>query len=290
MGKKVETTLTRTVNSPGVIATSQVIVLKEQELDCDLATAIQRIRTCEETSQSRILVVAADDEAPEVDASNDLAVPATAPTTLGQVARRGGEAALVRIARELQPLEACLHRYLAEMQDAVAQVQGSLSVEQQGHAGIQALSQALDWTDALASDLSERVRDAAQGFQVVDTHELLIDMASQVEATYPAVRVTVGPVPGICRRAKPTALAEAFFLGIVLVAQRIGGRGSVTVEVEQTAASLAYRFLGHGEPRRVSAPECVRRFREIVVDLHGGRIHQDDLGSDGTGLVIHLPA
>ena len=49
-------------------------------------------------------------------------------------------------------------------------------------------------------------------------------------------------------------------------------------------------FLGNGEPKQLNAPEAVKRFRHLVVDVHGGRVHHDGLGPMGCGLAIHLPA
>src|SRR5262249_23624187 len=129
MSSKLETRKPATGAKPGVIPTSQVIVLKEQELDCDLATAIHRIRSCEETSHTRILVIAADDAETEVEGADadDALVPV--PTTLGQVSRRGQQQAVVAMGEELQPLGACLTRYTEELRAALDQLARELPAD-----------------------------------------------------------------------------------------------------------------------------------------------------------------
>ena len=189
MGRNLEVIPTQPVApQPGVIPTSQVIVLKEHELDCDLATAIERIRANEDTSHSRILVVAPDDESEEK--REEAAVqraPVSVPTTVGQVARRGQEAAVEELGRKLQPLGACLEHYLEEMRAAVRELTERIPDPlPEGCAGpLRVLGEALSWSEALATDLAGQVGDAQRGFLAVDTHALAQDMAAQVEAIFP---------------------------------------------------------------------------------------------------------
>ena len=105
---------------PAVIPTSQVVILREDELDCDLATAIQRVRDSADTARSRILVVGPD-EGEDVrvdDAVAERVVPRT-PTTIGQVVRRAEEAALRRTGERFDGLVQCLERFLEEARWAV---------------------------------------------------------------------------------------------------------------------------------------------------------------------------
>lgn len=294
MGSKVEVIRQSSgTPNPGVIPTSQVIVLKEQDLDCDLATAIARIRSSDKTSHSRILVVAPDDGGDDEDTAvaSEPSPPVAAPTTLGQVERRGQEAALEQIGRNLQPLGACLEHYLEEMRAAACELRDRLpdSVVADCEAPLRVLEQGIRWSESLTADLVDQVRDAQRGFHSVDTHALVQDMAGQVEALFPRLRISVGapvdqPCPG-----RPADLAEAFFLGLVLVAQRIGGVGAIAVTFEKRPGSLMHHLSGNGEPTHPVSPDCVARFRKLVVDQHGGRIDRDELGHGGAGLCLHLP-
>jgi hypothetical protein len=291
MSSKLESRRPATGAKPGVIPTSQVIVLKEKELDCDLATAIHRIRACEETSHTRILVIAADE------AETDLEAPATdgalipVPTTLGQVSRRGQQQAVSALGEELRPLGTCLTRYTGELRAAIDQLVRELPADAASSCGasLRWLEEIAEWTRALAEDLEPRLDRARRGVQLVDTHEVMVEMAGQVEARFPRLRITVAPKPDSACVARPADLAEAFFLALVLVAQRIGGQGAIGVEFESAADGLLHRFVGSGEPRRVSAPETVARFRRLVVDQLGGRVLPDVLGASGTGLQLLLP-
>ena len=272
---------------PGAISTSQVIVLKEQDLDCDLATAIERIRANEDTSRSRILVVAADHGEDEVEEAVVEETPVVAPSTPSQAARRGQQLALERLGGSLEPLGACLQHYLQEMRAAVEQLSGELPAAAQ--APLRTLQQALGWSDALASDLAAQTLAAGAGVTLVDPYDLMKDTAMEVEMAFPRLRVTLGaPVDQSCS-GRPADLAEAFYLGLSLVAQRIGGLGAVSVDFEQRLGSLAIHISGQGEPTRDVSPDCVARFRKLVVDRHGGRVHHDRLGPGGAGLFLHLP-
>jgi len=117
----------------------------------------------------------------------------------------------------------------------------------------------------------------------------MVETAGQVEARFPRLRITVAPRPESLCAARPADLAEAFFLALVLVAQRVGGQGAITVDFESAADGVLHRFVGRGEPRKVSAPETVARFRQLVVDQLGGRVLPDVLGTSGTGLQLLLP-
>lgn len=278
-----DNTLTSPSGARGVIPTSQVIVLKEQELDCDLGTAIRRIRECEETSNSRILVVAPDE--PEASAEPPRS-PVIAPTTLGQVARRAHQAATERLGAELTPAATGMQHFVSEVRSAL----DGWSEEESGATAREAIRQIVDWMEVTAEDMVQRTSRASCGFLLVDTHELLVDMATQVEAAYPGIRVSIGPSAGVSCPARPAELAEGLFLALSLVAQRIGGKGGITVELEEATDGLAHRIAGHGEPRSVSDGEAIARFRSLIVDLHGGVVHQDGLGAEGAGLTIRLPA
>src|SRR6187549_3567515 len=88
------------------------VILKEADLDCDLATAISRIRATEETRASRILVIAPEGGAGEgVSAARTELLPADLTLSLPQAARRGELAALEPLGRRTLGLLTCLERF-----------------------------------------------------------------------------------------------------------------------------------------------------------------------------------
>lgn len=274
----------------GVIPTSQVVILKEQDLDCDLATAIRRVRSSAETARARILVVAPDDaEAHDVGDGEPRELPLpSAPTTLSQVVRCAEQAASARFGARLEPLGACFERFLEEARWALEDIRRDPRGD-----GARVLGEVLDWTGAVAEDLRTEARLAASGFQPTETRELVLEMGRQVEAHFPGLRVSVAPVEGSSTCwARPAELAEAFFLALVLAAHRIGGRGAVIVEITEIgeeAAEVDHRFVGHGEPSEVHAPQVAARLRAIV-HRHDGRISPDRFGPHGTGFSLRLPS
>lgn len=275
-----------------MIPTSQVVILKESELDCDLVTAIQRVRSHRETSRSRILIVAPEsEEDAELDRPGD-GTPPPAPTTAGQVARRGEEAALRAVGARLEPLLECLERFFGEsrgvledLSEAVADAARASLAER-----VRVLSEILDWSRAVAAELETETRLARGGYREVDVHDLLAEMAGQVEAYYPGVRVTVRAATGTSWvRGRAADLAEAFFLALSSCACRIGARGALTVEIEGGGGRVQVRILGHGQPHEVQLGEAAARLRELLVARHGARILPDRLGPGGTGITLDLP-
>jgi len=277
-----------------VIPTGQVVILREADLDCDLATAIEQIRANDETSRSRILVIGADDErgtAAPADADTPLPCPRM-PMTPAQLGRRREIGALTEVGQRLAALLGCLD--LFEDETAAALDELDESIQDQSRARLKnrvgVLRDIRAWAAQVTDDLRAEAQAAATGRRMCDSEELCDEVAGQVRARFPAIRIRRVPSAGhrLCR-GRSADLAEAFFLALVLVAHRIGGAGVIQIEITAGEQFLVHRILGLGEPRRIRAPELVERFRELVVDRHGGRIQPDLHGPDGTGLTIELP-
>jgi hypothetical protein len=324
----------------GVIPAGEVVILRERDLDCDLQTAIARVRAAPETARSRILVVAAEEVAADSADRADAAARAEAaaladaaalaeaaalaqaaalaeevgraaaavpkdpaaaaggaavprlPTALRQIARRGEAQALSELGKRVRPLVGCLHRFLAEARAAIEAAGASLRAGETAAAGerLRALGDVTSWAEAVAEDLDAEARAASEGFQPVLTRDLVQEVAGQVEARLPRVRVGVAAdldVPPCWGRTAD--LAEAFFLGLVLVAQRIGERGTVAVELVAERGQVAHRFWGSGEPVPIGSAAVVARFRRLV-ERSGGTLAHDELGPHGTGVTLRLPA
>lgn len=274
----------KTDGERGVIPTGQVVILKERELDCDVATAIARLRAEPETAHSRILVVAPDDGPEEDGAVESLPRPRT-PTTVAQAARIAQTAALGEVGRRFELLAACLRRFSLESSDVIRGLPGGQVSEP-----VRQLGEIQSWSDAVLADLEREASAAREGLQPLRSHDLLAEMVRQVEVQYPGVRVqldTQGAELQCWGRAAD--VAEALFLATALVALRIGGRGGITVELDATDGLVRHRILGNGEPFELDAPAAVERFRQLV-RRNGGHIAQDAPSEGvGAGLVVSLP-
>src|SRR5688572_23210916 len=210
--------------SPGVIPTSQLVILKESELDCDVATAIQRIRDNEETARHRILVIAPDDGRDGTGGPRTH-IP-TMPTTLAQVARRSECDVLAQANKRVVPLLACLERFLDEARVAWKELDASIEEAPRARLRNQSTSlrEILEWAGAVTEDLRREASGTEAGLRTVDTRGLLFEMAGQIETLFPGVRVQLLPGGSSHCIGRAAELAEAFYLALALTAQRIGGR------------------------------------------------------------------
>ena len=265
--------------TPGILPDHEVVILRERELDCDVATAIARVRADPETARARILVVDEDDTPPEASSS-----PASWAAPPGQMVRRAERHGASAIGHRTQPLVRCVMRHLEEADAVLADGPAA------DPRAWERLASLLRWAREGTADLAAEADAAAAGWVPVATRDLAIEMAGAAEARFPGLRVTVATSDEwpYCR-GRPDELAEVFFLAIGLVASRIGGRGGVAMALSRDAGWARFRVLGTGEPRPLEAPALVVRFRQLVA-AHGGAIEQDQLGAHGAGLIVRLPA
>jgi hypothetical protein len=275
---------------PRVIPTNQLVILRESELDCDLTTAIERVREDESTSGSRILIVgpAESSEPQEVDLE-DLPLPRL-PMSIGQVARCGGSQALKstgeRLAAKIESLD-CL---LREANHAIHELEEATQ-DRVLHGGVdhvRVVRDVISWIQANTEDLQQEIAGLAKGFEVVELGELLRDVQGQAESFFPEIRVNSAPALGVECWGQASTLTEALFLAIIITAHRISGNGSVNIEAERIGESTAIRIFGLGEPVQVHAAQQMRRLKTIIVDHHQGRIVPDSMGPFGAGLVLEL--
>ncbi len=278
--------------SSTVIPSGQVVILRENELDCELSTAIQRIRSNEQTSHSRILIVGPETpESEQEELSRARGVPSM-PTSVGQVARSGGVRALETLGEELQVVVESQERFIEEAQMAVREVDDAVQegTRAQLKNRLCNVTEILDWSRAVHEDIQQRVQAAVGGFQSVDAYDLLRDLQGQVETFFPELRISIPACTGASHcHGRATDLAEGLFLALSLTAQRIGGQGALRVEINQVKDHLQIRLQGVGDPQHLQAAKEMARCREILVQQHGGRILPDNLGKHAAGMLIQLP-
>ncbi len=275
-----------------VISPNQMVILRESDLDCDLATAIQRIRGSEDTSRSRILIVGPDDEVKDGPAYSEPLPMPSLPMSIGQVARAGGQQALTDSGERVAPKMESLGTLLGELDTALNDLEEAVQEGIQARLGgrLKVAREISDWIRATAEDVTLDVEGMSGGFQSVDLFELVHEIHGQVETFFPELCINLTPAEGDSHCwARATDLSEALFIAMAITSHRISGRGSINIEVVGSPEEARVRMLGLGEPVPVAAGEEMGRFRQILVEEHGGRIVPDALGPGGTGLIIALP-
>jgi len=276
-----------------VIPQGNVVILREAELDTDLATAIQRVRTAKETQGSRILIIGPDDATTGRDASKNGPLPVPAmPTSVMQVARASGEQTLAEFARGHRPLVQSMGRFFEESSWVLDEIEeaGEEGIRARLKSRVRVARDILSWIQCVVDDMDAALVAAETGIVAVDLQTLMQEAQGHVESFFPGIRISLGAADQEMKcRGQATALAEGCFLALVLTAHRIGGEGAITVEPTAEEAHLTYRILGLGEPVPIEAPTATARLRELVVERHGGQIQPDALGPFGTGLRVTLP-
>ena len=275
-----------------IIPTGDVVVLREDELDTDLTTAIGRIRSDEATARSRILIVRSEERAAaaEADEVGDAPIPAM-PVSAAQFGRMRERAAIEAIGERLETIVDCMAMFADEAEATIHQLDEDATEAPRARiqSQVRRCSELLGWSRETLKELRVESRRAAAGLRFVEVGELVVEAARNVEALFSDVRVEVerpGAIPAI--PARSAELAEALFLAVGLVVQRIGRVGTVQVSHELGEGELQLRVVGYGEPKQVAAGASIARFRTIV-EAHGGRIMPSELGAAGTGLILALP-
>ena len=263
-----------------------LVILRESELDCDVATAIQRIRSKDATSRSRILVVAPESRVAGEEVEEGL----SGGSWLGE--KHGERRALEPLGKRLLTLITCLDRFFEETRWALTELEESVPEETRVRLlhQVKVLQEIQEWSQAVAVDLRDEARLAAEGYQPIDTHALWREVATTVEARTPGLRIAIEPLERntICW-ARSAELAEAFGLALTLAGKRIGDRGAVTVRTHFAPGRVQHRVTGAGEPQAIQATALIERFRRLVVEVHGGQLLPDEFGAHGTGILIELP-
>lgn len=279
-------------SQPAVLPRSPVVILRESDLDCDLATAVARVRAEEGQQRSRILIVGPDEESKGAQGESPVHQVPPMPTSISQVARASAAAALQGAAAGLAPKLASLGKLEEEFRTVLSELR---DVAEEGSraqmlARIQRLEDVLRWQVETRDDLDRELDRIAQGSTDVDLEELLREVQLQVESFFPGLRVNMAAQEQdlrICGRA--AELCEGLYLAVALTAQRIRGRGSVNIESRRDGGVIKVVIRGYGEPVAVASSEQQQRCREVLVEGHGGYIRPDELGAAGTGMVIDLP-
>lgn len=283
----------RAATGAKVIPQGNVVILREAELETDLATAIEQVRTAKETQGSRILIIGPDDPVTEERAGGVGLLPVpTMPTSALQVARAGGEQSLAQFVLGFRPLLQSAERFFEETGWALDEIEEAAEegLRTRLKNRVRLARDVLSWIQCVLEDMKTGLNAAEKGVVTVDLQTLMQEAQGHVESFFPGIRIVLGAADQeMTCRGQATGLAEACFLALVLTAHRISGEGSITVEPVAEDTHLTYRILGLGQPVVVEAPEAAARLRHLVLELHGGSLQPDALGPFGTGLRLRLP-
>lgn len=195
-------------------------------------------------------------------------------------------------ARWLQLLE-CQDLFLAELRAALRAMDETVGEESRARmkARLRGIGEVLDWCETVQADLQLEGRRAAAGEQVVELRGLCDDVAHDLAAGTASVPVPV-EVHGCASSALwglPVALANAVTLAVEVAAERIGGQGSVAIEVEEDDLGPHLRVRGLGDPIAQPKAMLVDRFRQAAAAASVA-VLPDALGAGGTGMVLRFPA
>ena len=139
-----------------VIPHGNVVILREAELDTDLATAIQRVRAKADTRNSRILIIASEQPAAGHEAPKGTSLPVPdMPTSVLQVARAGGEQTLTEFANTYRPLLQSVERFFQETGWVLDEIEeaGEEGVRARLKSRVQVARDILSWIQCALDDM-----------------------------------------------------------------------------------------------------------------------------------------
>lgn len=257
-----------------------VVVLRESALDCDLPTAIARVRRDQETARSRILIVGPAEEGGDLSDSPHRGA-AFLPASLGSDA-------LVRFGARMLDMLECQAHFQDELRATLTEMSDSVRDESRARmqGQLRTLGAVLDWCEELSADLLLLGRRAKAGQYPVD----LAWLANHVAIGFAERHETPVEVRGSCApcwgaEAVLAALLEA---ALEVVLRRVGGEGPIALELGRFDGRPGVQVRAVGEPHPFSAPRLVARLRSAA-EAAAAVVESDPLGPGSVGMVLRLP-
>lgn len=202
----------------------------------------------------------------------------------GQAEARAG------VAERFLDLLECQERFLAELRQSLGElgeaVHGDSRVRLLRHC--HTLGEILDWAETVQADLRREAEQAREGRCPSDVAVLLREIAAEIEAEDPAVRIQVAETSAkTLTWAEPRLVRRGLRSAVLAVLER--GSGGVAAEVGHEAGRVRLHLLGLGEPKPLQDKGLVEEVRDLLGVRHGAVLQPGPSGSGGTGLVILLP-
>ncbi|GEM_PF-4008149 len=224
------------------------------------------------------------------------------PRTANGVVRAGKLDLLLREVRTLEEAgklfllgEECLARWLVEGRLLLHRCLTAFEAEDREELGrnLERLQSLQAWIQEAQEDNLDLARAFTRGMARQDVIALVRDAASTFHPCYEEIRLHLPPL-GEQRRTTGHALGmyQAFHLALEALAFRLGGRGTIRIEVEEGNLFLMVRFLGEcPEESSLGAPpvDLLRKIRRLVVTLHRGKVFPGEDGPSGASIVLAFP-
>jgi hypothetical protein len=266
---------------------ADVVILRESEVDGDLASAIARIRADVTTAKSRILIIGPDHEAVVATAAE------VAPALPGELRRQAARAALGTLGRRLDPLVGDLDRLLLEcgreLGELVEDIDEGTRARLKHRAKV--LQEVLTWLGQVAADIGVESGAAVRGAEPIDLAGLCHELATDRQARAPGVRFMVPGSTGVRREPilQAAAVAELIAGTMALVAARIGNAGVVEAQFDEADHRLCLRLAGVGSARPIDAADLIERVRRLAHELDV-EIRRDPVQGDaGAAVELSFP-
>lgn len=206
------------------------------------------------------------------------------------------EAAIVRVGRSWLHNEEIVGQWVREARSIAGDLEQDLASGELGAVaeGVRRVTEVLAWLDAAAQESARRARRASRGLERRDTGALVRDAAKRIHAVWDEVDIQLPPLSTYRADCRPGALSQAFGLALEAILRRIGGRGSIEIEIEEGALYVLHHFRGvpvddSERPGEAIPQQIAQRLRHLVVDIHGGRLFPGPAGAGAIVLTVAIP-
>lgn len=272
------------------------VVLDERTLEEPLEHAMQRVRS---GGVQRILVITREDSYAGGPILTPRAARVAAPADAKEALLTSEEEAIRSVGETWLQNAEIIAQWIGEAKTLTRELEHEASrIESERlHDQVRRLIDLAGWMELASSEQRHHAAKAAIGMTPHDTVEVVTDAARAAARVHAGVEIRVDAAsevrPVSCRSA---AIRLAFQAAIEAVCECIGGVGRVRCEIEEGQLFVLHRILGEPAADDADGAGCtsldgvaLTRLRELIVDLHGGRIFRHTGEYADTSLVVALP-
>lgn len=204
--------------------------------------------------------------------------------------------AIARVGQDWADSEEILGRWLEEARGIGKSLEDDLArgdIQALG-SDVRRMQEILTWIDSARAQALRQADFARRAFEVRDTAALVRDAAQKVHVEYSDIDIQLPRLNARHRSyCRSTALGQAFELALRAVARRIGGAGTIRIEIELGPVFLMHHVRATPDAKADRATQLpghwVERLRHLVVDVHHGRLLPGGEGVEGSSLTIAIP-
>jgi hypothetical protein len=200
-------------------------------------------------------------------------------------AQAGG---LRAVSLRIEGLVQCQDMVLGELRQALRAAWTAAATGAEVGAHLAGALTILDWSEAVQGDLHDECRRVATGQQPLDLAEVCAAVLQVYSGSAPRPDLVLHGAANLRVWAERRACERLVWLAVELVFARMGGRGSVALEVDEDSAGPWVRIHGRaGSSARVPAV-LAAEFR-AQADALRAAVAPDESGLGGAGLVLRFP-